>query len=157
LTFAGLLLGFGFLAKMMQAFLVLPGFAVAYLIAARTSVPRRIGHVLAGGVAVIVGAGWWGGLAQLWPARARPYLGGSTNNNILELALGYNGLGRLNGVETGSIGFNSSSVGGGGIGSNFGGATGIFRLFQSEFGGQVSWLIPAALISLLALVWVARP
>ncbi len=48
-------------------------------------------------------------------------------------------------------------VGGGGVGANFGGATGILRLFQSEFGGQVSWLIPAALISLGALVWVARP
>ena len=143
LTFAGLLLGFAFLAKMMQAFLVLPGFAVGYLIAARTSVPRRIWHVLAGGLAVIVGAGWWVAIAQLWPAGSRPYFGGSTNNNILELALGYNGLGRLNGVETGSIGFNSSSVGGrGGIGSNFGGATGIWRLFQPEFGGQVSWLHP---------------
>ncbi len=60
-------------------------------------------------------------------------------------------------METGSIGFNSSSVGGAGAGANFGGATGIFRLFQSEFGGQVSWLLPAALISLVALVWVARP
>ena len=157
LTFAGLLLGFAFLTKMMQAFLVLPGFAIAYLVAARTSVPRRIWHVLAGGLAVIAGAGWWVGIAQLWPAGSRPYFGGSTNNNILELALGYNGLGRLDGAETGSIGFNSSSVGGGGIGANFGGATGIFRLFQSEFGGQVSWLIPAALISLFALIWVARP
>ena len=41
-------------------------------------------------------------------------------------------------------------------GSSFGGATGVFRLFQSEFGGQVSWLIPAALISLGALLWISR-
>ena len=74
---------------------MLPGFAVAYLIAAHTSVPRRIWHVLVGGLAVIVGAGWWVAIAQLWPAGSRPYFGGSTNNNILELALGYNGLGRL--------------------------------------------------------------
>ena len=101
-------------------------------------------------------------IAQLWPASSRPYFGGSTNNNILELALGYNGLGRLDGTETGSIGFNASSAGGagrfggGGGGGGFGGATGIFRLFGSEFGGQVSWLIPAALISLGALLWVSR-
>ena len=97
-------------------------------------------------------------IAQLTPAADRPYFGGSTNNNILELALGYNGLGRLDGTETGSIGFNSSSASGGGGpgGGGFGGATGIFRLFQSEFGGQVSWLIPAALISLGALLWVSR-
>ena len=157
LAFAGLLLGFAFLAKMLQAFLVLPGFAIAYLVAAPAGWPRRIWHVLVAGLAMIVGAGWWVAIAQLWPAGSRPYFGGSTNNNILELAFGYNGLGRLNGVETGSIGFNSSSVGGAGAGANFGGATGIFRLFQSEFGGQVSWLLPAALISLVALVWVARP
>ena len=47
-------------------------------------------------------------------------------------------------------------MGGGGGGSAFGGATGVFRLFQSEFGGQVSWLIPAALLSLAALLWVSR-
>lgn len=160
LLLAGLLLGFAFLAKMLQAFLVLPGFALAYLVAGPAGLPRRIWHVLASGLAVIAGAGWWVAIAELWPAGSRPYFGGSTNNNILELALGYNGLGRLDGVETGSIGFNSSSVagfGGGPGGGGFGGATGIFRLFQSEFGGQVSWLIPAALISLAALLWVARP
>jgi 4-amino-4-deoxy-L-arabinose transferase-like glycosyltransferase len=172
LLLAGLLLGFGFLAKMLQAFLVVPGFALAYLVAGPVRLPRRLWHVLGSGLAVIAGAGWWVAIAQLWPAASRPYFGGSTNNNILELALGYNGLGRLNGTETGSIGFNGSSVGGfGGFGggggpggggagfggAGFGGAAGIFRLFQSEFGGQVSWLILAALISLLALLWVARP
>jgi 4-amino-4-deoxy-L-arabinose transferase-like glycosyltransferase len=163
LALAGLLLGFGFLAKMAQAFLVLPGFAVAYLIAGQVRLPRRIWHVAVSGLAVIVGAGWWVAIAQLWPAASRPYFGGSTNNNILELALGYNGLGRLDGTEVGSIGFNGSSVGGagfggGGFGGNAtGGATGILRLFQSEFGGQVSWLLPAALIALAALLWVARP
>ncbi|HEY0937211.1 MAG TPA: glycosyltransferase family 39 protein, partial [Trebonia sp.] len=157
LALAGLLLGFAFLAKMLQAFLVLPGFALGYLVAGPVRLPRRIWHVLVSGFAVIAGAGWWIAIAELWPAGSRPYFGGSTDNNILQLALGYNGLGRLDGTETGSIGFNGSSVGGGGGGANFGGATGIWRLFQSEFGGQVSWLIPAALIALAALLWVARP
>jgi len=157
LVFAGVLLGFGFLAKMMQAFLVLPGFALAYLWAGPARVRRRLWQVAVFGFSVVAGAGWWVAIAQLTPAADRPYFGGSTNNNILELALGYNGLGRLDGTETGSIGFNSSSVGGGGPGgAGFGGSTGILRLFQSEFGGQVSWLIPAALISLAALLWVSR-
>ena len=125
---------------------------------------RRVWQVVVLGLSVVLGAGWWVAIAQLWPASSRPYFGGSTNNNILELALGYNGLGRLDGTETGSIGFNASSAGGagrfggggGGGGGVFGGATGIFRLFGSEFGGQVSWLIPAALISLGALLWVSR-
>ena len=150
LVLAGLLLGFAFLTKMAQAFLVLPGFGIAYLWAGPARLGRRIWQLLAGLGGVIVGAGWWIAIAQLTPAADRPYFGGSTDNNILELALGYNGFGRLDGSETGSIG------GGGGGGSSFGGATGVLRLFQSEFGGQVSWLIPAALISLGALLWISR-
>jgi len=153
LVLAGVLLGFGFLTKMAQAFLVLPGFAVAYLWVGQARVRRRLWQVVAFGLSVVIGAGWWVAIAQLWPASSRPYFGGSTDNNILELALGYNGLGRLDGTETGSIGFGG---GGGAGGGGFGGATGIFRLFGSEFGGQVSWLIPAALISLGALLWVSR-
>jgi hypothetical protein len=68
----------------------------------------------------------------------------------LQLAIGYNGLGRLDGNETGSVG------GGGGQGPAFGGATGLLRLLHSEFGGQVSWLLPAALIALAAMLWVSR-
>ena len=48
---AGALIGFAFLAKMMQAFLVLPAFALVYLVAAPTTLRRRLGQLLAGGVA----------------------------------------------------------------------------------------------------------
>ena len=152
LVLAGVLLGFGFLTKMAQAFLVLPAFGIAYLWAGTGAVPAA---GVAGRGARLVGRARGrlvGGDRAAVAASSRPYFGGSTNNNILELALGYNGLGRLDGTETGSIGFG----GGGGGGGGFGGATGIFRLFGSEFGGQVSWLIPAALISLGALLWVSR-
>jgi 4-amino-4-deoxy-L-arabinose transferase-like glycosyltransferase len=151
LVLAGVMIGFAFLTKMMQAFLVVPGFAVAYLWAGPARLRRRIWQVLAALGGLIAGAGWWVAIAELIPAADRPYFGGSTNNNILELALGYNGLGRLSGSETGSIG-----GGGNGGGSAFGGSTGLFRLFGSEFGGQVSWLLPAALLSLGALFWVSR-
>ena len=151
LVFTGLLLGFAFLAKMLQAFLVVPGFAVAYLWAGPPRLGRRIWQTVLMGAGIIAGAGWWILAAELTPAADRPYFGGSTNNNILQLAIGYNGLGRLTGNETGSIG-----GGGGGQGTSFGGTTGILRLFHSEFGGQISWLLPAALISLAAMLWVSR-
>ncbi|HEV3294833.1 MAG TPA: glycosyltransferase family 39 protein, partial [Streptosporangiaceae bacterium] len=154
LVFTGLLLGFAFLAKMLQAFLVVPGFAVAYLWAGPPRLGRRIWQTVLMGAGIIVGAGWWILAAELTPAADRPYFGGSTNNNILQLAIGYNGLGRLTGDETGSIGAGNGR--GGGQGSAFGGATGILRLFHSEFGGQISWLLPAALISLAAMLWVSR-
>ena len=48
---------------------------------------------------MVIGAGWYVALVELWPAASRPYIGGSTNNSLLELTLGYNGLGRVLGGE----------------------------------------------------------
>jgi 4-amino-4-deoxy-L-arabinose transferase-like glycosyltransferase len=155
LVLAGALIGFAFLAKMLQAFLVVPGFGLAYLWAGPSRLRRRLWQLAAALGGLVAGAGWWVLIAQLTPAADRPFFGGSTNNNILQLAIGYNGLGRLDGTETGSVGWNGSSVGGGG-GASFGGPASIFRLFSSEFGGQISWLLPAALLALVALLWVSR-
>ena len=83
LVLAGALLGFGFLAKMLQAFLVLPGFALAYLVAGPRGLGKRMLQLLAGGAAVLVAAGWWVAAVMLTPAADRPYIGGSTNNSIL--------------------------------------------------------------------------
>ncbi len=104
LLFAGVLLGFGFLTKQLQVLLVVPGFAVAYLLAAPAGLGKRLVHLLGAGAAMAVAAGWWLAAVELIPAANRPYIGGSQNNSILELTLGYNGLGRLNGDETGSVG-----------------------------------------------------
>ncbi len=152
LMLCGVLIGFAFLTKMAQAFLVVPGFALVYLWAGPVRLRRRVGQLVLAGLGIVAGGGWWVAIAELVPAADRPYFGGSTNNNILQLAIGYNGLGRLDGSETGSVG----GGGGNGGGSAFGGSTGITRLFGSEFGGQISWLLPAALIALVALLWVSR-
>jgi 4-amino-4-deoxy-L-arabinose transferase-like glycosyltransferase len=152
IVLAGALLGFGFLTKMLQAFLVLPAFALVYLVAGPPRLGRRIVQLLAGGVALLVAAGWWVAIVQFMPAADRPYVGGSTNNSVLQLTLGYNGLGRLTGNETGSVGFNG---GGGPGGRSFSGSAGLGRLFASDMGGQISWLLPAALIALAALVWLS--
>lgn len=78
-------------------------------------------------------------------ASSRPYIGGSQNNSFLELTFGYNGFGRLSGDETGSVG-----GGGGGTGTGMWGATGWNRMFNDEIGSQISWLLPTALILLVA-------
>jgi 4-amino-4-deoxy-L-arabinose transferase-like glycosyltransferase len=149
LMFAGVAIGFGFLTKMMQAFLVLPAFGLVYLIAAPTSLRKRLLHLLGALIAVVVSAGWYVALVDLWPAGSRPYIGGSTNNSLLELALGYNGLGRIFGSE-------GNAGGGGGTNTGFGGSTGITRMFGSSFGTEISWLLPAALIGLVAGLWFTR-
>jgi 4-amino-4-deoxy-L-arabinose transferase-like glycosyltransferase len=140
----GVLIGLAFLTKTLQAMLVVPGFALVYLVAAPTTLVKRLLHVLAAGGALLVSAGWWVAVVELVPASWRPYIGGSQTNSMWELIWGYNGLGRLTGDETGSVG------GGGGNGGGSWGATGIGRLFSPEIGGQVGWLLPAALALLVA-------
>jgi 4-amino-4-deoxy-L-arabinose transferase-like glycosyltransferase len=147
IALAGALLGLGYLTKMLQAFLVLPAFGLAYAWAGPGTLARRLRGLLAGGAALVASAGWWVAIDLLTPAADRPYVGGSTDNNILQLTFGYNGLGRLDG---------SGNPGGGGGGGLFGGATGITRLLRSDMGGQVSWLLPAALVALAVLLWVSR-
>lgn len=150
LLWAGAAIGFAFLAKTLQAFLILPPLALVYGVCAPVSVKKRIGQLAAGLAAIVVSGGWWVAVVELWPASSRPYIGGSQNNSFLELTFGYNGLGRLNGEETGSVG-----GGGGGGGGNWG-ETGWDRLFSSSIGGQISWLIPAALILLVAALVATR-
>ncbi|GAA4539257.1 ArnT family glycosyltransferase [Amycolatopsis samaneae] len=161
LLLAGVAIGFGFLDKMLQAFLVLPAFVLCYLVAAPTSLGRRIRQLLAAAGAVLVSAGWWVAAVAFWPASDRPYISGSTNNSVLELAFGYNGLGRIFGNEHGGGGARDTARAGGellrgGGGPGFGGSTGITRLFGSEFGTEASWLLPAALIGLVAGLWFTR-
>ncbi|MFC5213977.1 ArnT family glycosyltransferase [Streptomyces coerulescens] len=146
LVWAGVAIGFAFLAKTLQAFLILPPLAIVYAVCAPVPVRKRIGQLAAGLAAIVVSGGWWVAIVELWPASSRPYIGGSQNNSFLELTFGYNGLGRLNGDETGSVG----GGGGGGNGGGNWGETGWDRLFSSSIGGQISWLIPAALILLVA-------
>ncbi|MGO1909317.1 ArnT family glycosyltransferase [Brevibacterium linens] len=156
LVLAGVCLGLGFLTKQFQVLLIVPGLAVAWVLFARTSWPRRLLWLLVPLGSMIVSAGWWIALVELTPAGSRPYVGGSQSNSFLELTFGYNGFGRLTGNETGSVG-----GGGGGQGGGWG-ETGITRLFTGSFGQQASWFLPTALfflvvtIVLLTLAEVAR-
>ncbi|GHB65195.1 glycosyl transferase [Streptomyces cirratus] len=153
---AGAAVGFAFLTKTLQAFVILPPLAMLYAVCAPTRLRRRLGQLLLAGLAMVAAGGWWVAVVELWPAKSRPYIGGSQNNSFLELTLGYNGLGRINGNETGSVAGAGRPGGGGGGGW---GETGIDRLFAGNIGGQISWLLPAALVMLLAglvITWRAR-
>ncbi|MEU3764229.1 glycosyltransferase family 39 protein [Amycolatopsis keratiniphila] len=157
LALAGVAVGFGFLTKMMQAFLVLPAFGLAYLVAAPASLGKRLLHLFGAVVAVVVSAGWFIALVDLWPTDSRPYIGGSDGDSLLELALGYNGLGRIFGMGGGMmVGGPGGTVSSGGGNVGFGGESGLTRMFGASFGGEVSWLLPAALIGLVAGLWFTR-
>jgi 4-amino-4-deoxy-L-arabinose transferase-like glycosyltransferase len=130
LMLCGACIGLGFLAKQLQVMLVVPGLAAAYLVAGGPRLRVRIGQLCVAGVAVLVSAGWWVLIAQLWPADSRPYFGGSQNNSILDLTVGYNGIQRLD-----TSGFGPRA-----------GTPGIARLFGPALAGQITWLVPAALV-----------
>jgi 4-amino-4-deoxy-L-arabinose transferase-like glycosyltransferase len=149
MALAGVFVGLAFLTKQLQAFLVLPGLAVAYLWAAPVSWPKRIRDGLVAVATMVVSAGWWVALVELWPSGSRPYVGGSQNDSFLELTFGYNGFGRLTGDEVGSVG------GGGGRAGGWG-ETGLARMFSTDMGGQIAWLIPAALVLAVAALWALR-
>ena len=170
LALAGAALGFAFLAKMLEGLMVAPAIGLAYVIVAPTTVRRRLMHMAAATLACLASAGWFVVLALLWPASSRPYLAGSTDNNFMNLVLGYNGLARVLGRDHGGAFMFGPSLGSA-LGSNvrissanhsggfnpFGGADpGITRLFSGEFGFEIGWLLPAALIALVVVVITRR-
>ncbi|GAA1456309.1 ArnT family glycosyltransferase [Williamsia maris] len=180
LALAGVAVGFAFLAKMLEGLMVLPALGLIYLVAAPTGIGRRIVHLVIATAAMAVSAGWYVLLTLWWPASSRPYLAGSTDNNFMNLVLGYNGLARIEGKQQGGGAarnvisspqaqefidrIRQSGGGGGGGGGGRGGAGGMFadgpgitRLFSGEFGIEISWLLPAALVALVvALVLRGR-
>lgn len=161
------LVGLGFNTKMLQAYLVVPSFVLTYLALAPGSLRRRIGYLAAAGVVLAVVSASWMLVVDAIPASQRPYIGGSTDNSVLELVLGYNGLARILGrgwmpgspggplpggePGPGGPGFGGPGPGGSGFGGpGFGGQAGWLRLFNAQVGGQISWLLPLAAASLLA-------
>jgi 4-amino-4-deoxy-L-arabinose transferase-like glycosyltransferase len=147
LVLAAVAVGFGFLTKMLQALVIVPALAAVWLYAAPTSPGRRLGQLVVAAVALMGSAMWYVAMVALWPAHARPYIGGSQSNSIIELTLGYNGFQRLTGEEVGAVGGGPAVVDGG---------AGWLRLFEGQVGGQIAWLLPAALVLLATGLWARR-
>ncbi|MGQ4429241.1 MULTISPECIES: ArnT family glycosyltransferase [unclassified Streptomyces] len=141
LVWSAVAIGFAFNTKMMQAYVVLPAFFLVYLWATNVSLGRRIRNLAVATVALVVSSAWWMVIVDLIPASSRPYIGGSTDNTVWDLVIGYNGFGRIFGA--------GSSVGSQGNGASFGGSSGLYRMFNEIMGGQISWLIPFAAIALV--------
>ncbi|MFJ8490274.1 ArnT family glycosyltransferase [Streptomyces sp. NPDC094038] len=141
LVWSAVAIGFAFNTKMMQAYVVLPAFFLVYLWATNLSLGRRVRNLAVATAALVVSSAWWMVIVDLIPASSRPYIGGSTDNTVWDLVIGYNGFGRILGA--------SSSVGSAGNGASFGGSSGLYRMFNDIMGGQISWLIPFAAIALV--------
>jgi 4-amino-4-deoxy-L-arabinose transferase-like glycosyltransferase len=180
------LVGLGFNTKTLQAYLVLPAFYLLYLLAARVSWRRRFVHLGAATVVLLGVSLSWTLAVDLTPPDQRPYVGGSEGDSALNLAFGYNGLERLLGRSDGPGGppggdakagdekaadkapdAKGGDAGGapkggpgggggpGGVGEN--GEPGPLRLLNEQLAGQIGWLLPLAVVGLVAAGWQRRP
>ena len=143
--------------------MVAPALAAAYLVAAPTPLRARLRHVVVAAVAFVISAGWYVVLTLLWPASSRPYIAGSTDNNFMNLVLGYNGFARVLGRNHMGFGPPNQVVGSaagaqlhlgryGGFGGFGDQSQGWSRLFGGEFGFEIGWLVPAALLATVLVV-----
>ena len=153
LGLAGLFTGLAFNTKMLQGLMVLPAMVLVYLVFAKPPIVTRFLHVMFAGVITAMSTLWWSVLVWLTPAGSRPWVGSTNDNNIWSLIFGYNGLGRL----LGGRGMGGGPGGGHGPGSTgFGGQTGIFRIFNNDFGPNIAWLLVLALAGGGLLLWILR-
>ena len=145
---AAVCVGLAFLTKYLQAYLVLPAFALVFGFSAHTSVKRRLAGLAIALATVLVSSGLWVVMMELLPAGSKPFVGGSTSGSALDLIFGYDGLGRIFGAGP------SGGPGGGGLG--FSGEVGPLRLFNDQMFGQIAWFIPLALVGLVVGLWLRR-
>jgi 4-amino-4-deoxy-L-arabinose transferase-like glycosyltransferase len=147
LVLAGIAVGLGFETKMLVAFVVVPGIALAWMWIAPHGRLAAIRQLLAGGAAMLAVAGVWPLLVTLTPASDRPWISGTSDNSVLSLIFGYNGLGRVTGQTGGPGGA------GGGV---FGQGTGPFRLLNAALGGQDGWLLGLAVVGGVVVALASR-
>jgi 4-amino-4-deoxy-L-arabinose transferase-like glycosyltransferase len=143
LAWAGAVVGLAFMTKMLQGWMVVPALAAAYALAGPPRLLDRVRGLLVAGAAMVAVSAAWPLAVTLWPGSA-PYIGGSTDGSAWDLILGYNGFGRIFGGE------------GGGNGASFGGVAGMWRMFNTQVGGQIAWLLPLAAVGLVAGLWAVR-
>ena len=171
LGLAGLFTGLAFNTKMLQGLMVLPAMVIVYLAFAKPPIVTRFLHLMFAGVITTVSTLWWSVLVWLTPSGNRPWVGSTNDNSIWSLIFGYNGFGRLLGnrggggggtppsggmaiASPGGMGGGAPSGGHGPGGTGFGGQTGIFRIFNNDFGPNIVWLLVLALASGGLLLWI---
>jgi 4-amino-4-deoxy-L-arabinose transferase-like glycosyltransferase len=176
LILAGVWVGVGFQAKMLEAWAVLPALGLVYLLSAPGRGRRRLAHVGIAAVVMVAVSASWIVAVSLTPANDRPYVDGTTNNSAVSMAVGYNFLSRFSAVglsaaDTGSVSATPSGPGGpsgqaggpegSGMGAQAadsfgGGETGWGKMLGSSLASQTGWLYPFAATALVCGLWWRR-
>ncbi|MDX2077527.1 MAG: glycosyltransferase family 39 protein [bacterium] len=176
LLLGAVLIGVGFNIKMLQAYLIVPALYAFYFLGADVTWLRKIVQLAVATIILLMVSFSWATVVELIPADQRPYIGGSTTNSAFELAIGYNGLQRLLGMDIGSANspvqalpptntttpptgnttlpqgnFAPPQGMGGGGGAMFGGEVGnpsLTRLFTQPLSNELSWLLPFGILTI---------
>jgi 4-amino-4-deoxy-L-arabinose transferase-like glycosyltransferase len=148
LIWAGFWIGIAFNSYMLLAWTLWPPLIFGYLFTNQRLQQKIRSLCIAGFVSFLV-SGIWILLATLVPASKRPYLGGTNNNSALEIVFGYNGFGRFYKGDTQSESMLSRT-----FAPPFGGEPSPFRLFNVYLIGQISWLLPTAIVCLALLIFL---
>ncbi len=175
LCWAGVWVGLGFQAKMLQAWIILPALGLGYLLAAPGGLIRRLGQLGAAGLVMLAVSLSWIALYTFTPPADRPYVDGSTNNSAVAMVFGYNGVERFGISFPGSVASFGGGGGGGGpvaqaapaggrgtgqqynAGGFLGRSGGWTKLVSDRFGPEIGWLYPLAILALIAgLAWRGR-
>ncbi len=145
LCLCAVLLGLGFNIKLLQAYMVIPAFGLLYVLGAPVRWRTKLGHLALALVVLLLVSLCWATIVDLTPAGQHPYVDSSPTNSELDLAFGFDGIFRL--TASSSVVYNWAwEIG----------RPGITRFFEPPVAGQSSWLLPLALLSLLALSWQRR-
>jgi 4-amino-4-deoxy-L-arabinose transferase-like glycosyltransferase len=107
-----ILVGVGFNVKMLQAYMIAPALYITYLLSTATSVKKRILNLIISTFVLLMVSLSWAFIVDLVPTSSRPYVDSSTNNTVMELIVGHNGLERV------SLSSNDKGNGGGVPGGN---------------------------------------
>ncbi len=156
LVLSGVWVGLGFQAKMLQAWMILPALFIGYLVAAPQPGPRlvtRLWQLAVAGVAMLAVSLSWVVLFTVTPAADRPWVDGSTDNSVVAMIFGYNGVERFGISFHGAV---SSGPGISGPGNPFGLPVGVFKLLSGWYGPQAGWLYPLAGLGLVAGLYLTR-
>jgi 4-amino-4-deoxy-L-arabinose transferase-like glycosyltransferase len=145
LVWAGVWVGVGFQAKMLQAWVIVPALAFGYLLAAPARLRRRLWHLGVAGAVMLAVSLSWIALYTLTPAGSRPYVDGSASNSAAAMVFGYNGLERFAVLVPGAISAGPGVMAGVNNGNWAGTAS---ELAGSQFGPQAGWLYPLSLLAL---------
>lgn len=95
------MIGIAFNEKMLQAYMIVPAFYLFYLLAFKCEWKKKLAVLVLATVFLLGVSLSWAVIVDSIPEANRPYIGGSETNSVLELALGYNGISRLTGMNNG--------------------------------------------------------